>query len=738
MTTLPQDLTSWLVSLFVSVIDSLRFPTLSQRQEDVKQAHPGTFRWIYENKSSNRIAQSSKYPACNFYEWLQNGSGIYWISGKAGSGKSTLMKHLYRNEKTISILNAWAGERQLHTAIHFFWNIGTGMQKSQLGLLQTLLCNILDKDPALILKIWPYDSQEWPPDRNWTLNKLLDIFKRLSADPAMRHAFCFFIDGLDEYEGDHNDIIELVNVLAESKAIKICISSRPWIVFNAAYGEHNTWKLRLQEFNKSDIRRFASESLAQGASFSKFDDTSIEWAEFVDEIVDRADGVFLWAYLVVRSLRRGITNLDTMTELQGRLRDIPTELEAYFQRILDAVDKVYHKQAARLYQIFTASLTGRLDVLDLWWFDKQTSEFGVDTPVPDFDSVTAEACRRIKTRVLARCQDLIEFTSNHTAQFLHRTVKDFLETKDVQMTLKARAGHRFDADRYLVIASLIRFKMVNPLQSNAQYAPKTPTFAKKLLNGPQKEDKPAKAPTMDRPTLENSPTAKTFLDAIWYHARRMESREQPHYTLLLDLDKYISLLCSADKTHPFDPDSYTKGLVRVHRPGWLADEAAMHGVQEFLAQLNSALHSPPPQAPLTSTSTSPSPSIPPPSPSLSPLYTALEHMHSPHRHSQLRHLLTLGADPNERMGESTVWKSYVASERRAWCARDWNKSTLAQDTPAETDEVVQLMLAHGADPGVLEETSRVVRKSPLDASGSGFVRVVGMLQWPGAWLWRGG
>lgn len=28
-------------------------------------------------------------------EWLESGSGVYWISGKAGSGKSTLMKHLF-------------------------------------------------------------------------------------------------------------------------------------------------------------------------------------------------------------------------------------------------------------------------------------------------------------------------------------------------------------------------------------------------------------------------------------------------------------------------------------------------------------------------------------------------------------------------------------------------------------------------------------------------------------------
>lgn len=45
------------------------------------------------------------------------------------------------------------------------------------------------------------------------------------ANTALR--FCFFIDGLDEYDGDHEDVIQLLHDLARGKNVKICASSRP-------------------------------------------------------------------------------------------------------------------------------------------------------------------------------------------------------------------------------------------------------------------------------------------------------------------------------------------------------------------------------------------------------------------------------------------------------------------------------------------------------------------------------
>jgi hypothetical protein len=42
--------------------------------------------------------------------WLAEGNGIFHISGKLGSGKSTLMKYLCDSDRTVNLLKQWAGK----------------------------------------------------------------------------------------------------------------------------------------------------------------------------------------------------------------------------------------------------------------------------------------------------------------------------------------------------------------------------------------------------------------------------------------------------------------------------------------------------------------------------------------------------------------------------------------------------------------------------------------------------
>ena len=53
------------------------------------------------------------------------------------------MKYLRDEQKPERCLQLWAGSSRLATAGFFFWISGTEMQKSQCGLLQQLLFEIL-------------------------------------------------------------------------------------------------------------------------------------------------------------------------------------------------------------------------------------------------------------------------------------------------------------------------------------------------------------------------------------------------------------------------------------------------------------------------------------------------------------------------------------------------------------------------------------------------------------------
>jgi hypothetical protein len=68
--------------------------------------------------------------------------------------------------------------------------------------------------------------------------------------------------------------------------------------------------------------------------------------DLIQDIVDRAQGVFLWVRLVVRLLRDSIINDDPVSILHERLRAIPSNLEELFELILDSVDNIYRSRMA--------------------------------------------------------------------------------------------------------------------------------------------------------------------------------------------------------------------------------------------------------------------------------------------------------------------------------------------------------------------------------------------------------
>ena len=69
-----------------------------------------------------------------FSNWLRcfkdGQKGRYWISGKIGSGKSTLMRYLDINIDQTEHIAAWAEEVRVLKAQYFCWNpAASGLQK---------------------------------------------------------------------------------------------------------------------------------------------------------------------------------------------------------------------------------------------------------------------------------------------------------------------------------------------------------------------------------------------------------------------------------------------------------------------------------------------------------------------------------------------------------------------------------------------------------------------------------
>jgi hypothetical protein len=114
--------------------EMLYFDTMDDRYAHIDEAYKSTFEWIYKHSDQPHSSGPN-----NFIKWLEIGKGVYWVEGKAGSGKSTLMKFIYQDSRTREALECWANGQSLIIASVFFWSPGSPLQKSQIGLLRSLI-----------------------------------------------------------------------------------------------------------------------------------------------------------------------------------------------------------------------------------------------------------------------------------------------------------------------------------------------------------------------------------------------------------------------------------------------------------------------------------------------------------------------------------------------------------------------------------------------------------------------
>lgn len=371
-----------------------------------------------------------------------------------GSGKSTLMKFLENHREMSRILHGWADGGRLVKASFYFWNAGTQMQKSIEGLLQSLLHTIFSHRPELIAVLCPdrITSTDRQTHDTWSLVELKSVFAKLVLQQDESTKFYFHIDGLDEYEGDPNEVIEIVESLAQQSTYKVCVSSRPWNQFEDSFGRSANKCLQLHLFTKEDIACFASECLQSHRT--KFEDHNVQdqYAGLVNEISKRAQGVFLWVRLVVHSLREGQFNSDPVSILRKRLDEIPTDLEKFFQQILESVHQVYGERMARTFLTALAS-PEPLKIIHYSFLDEDDPYLGWTTnfePI-DQDQINTRISRT-RWRLNGRYKGLLEPDSNEDSynvrvDFLHRTLRDFLLNSRVEKYLKARAPKDFDPTR---------------------------------------------------------------------------------------------------------------------------------------------------------------------------------------------------------------------------------------------------------------------------------------------------
>ena len=356
--------------------------------------------------------------------WLEHGQGIYWINGKAGSGKSTLMSYIVQQPQTMEYLKAWSKtgikERELCIPNFFFWSAGTQMQKSTLGLLRSLIYQVVKQYPDLVSLLTEFDtstkihhdSHHYPA---WTERRLTDTLKRILKDKQSTCCFCFFVDGLDEFSGDENVLIDLIKGLANKPDIKICVSSRPLRSYQNAF--KFSPKLQLQDLTESDIRKYILDKLPTALNTLEKVGNPLWTPSVTDKIIEKARGVFLWVSLAVKDQIAGIDNEDTPSQLQERLERLPPEIEDVYAYMLNRIDKIHRQEAAAYLRIALGHLEKQrvfygelsLFVFALMTFPKLDDLFQLPPELRISEII--RHCQWTKERISTTCVGLLEIHS---------------------------------------------------------------------------------------------------------------------------------------------------------------------------------------------------------------------------------------------------------------------------------------------------------------------------------------
>ncbi|EWC45662.1 hypothetical protein DRE_05223 [Drechslerella stenobrocha 248] len=379
-------------------LQSLCYPDIDTRFHNIAEPHQNTCDWLFETEQFKRWKNR---------ENIQDYNGVLWIKGKPGAGKSTLMKHalLHCEEELID-----------HTIASYFFNARSASQleKTSLGMLRSLLYQVLDRDQAAFSRFIPrfLDKQrKHGKSWEWSPGELQSSLLELARCQSKR--ITLFVDALDECdEQEVRNVVAFLEkmgsvAISSGAVLNICLSSRHY----PTIGMRKMLELVVdgQPGHTEDIAIYISESL-------RLSDKDIE-----EEIYEKAEGIFMWVVLVTAMLNNAFDD-GRIQAVREKLREIPRDLNEVFSILLQKDNEhinetvcmlqwvlfsIEHLTPRGLYHAVQAA--GRSEGLEKW----------------DPSTATDQIIRRYITTV---SRGLVEISqgSGQIAQFIHQTVIDFL------------------------------------------------------------------------------------------------------------------------------------------------------------------------------------------------------------------------------------------------------------------------------------------------------------------------
>jgi ankyrin repeat protein len=361
-------------------------------------------------------------------------TGLFWIKGDPGAGKSVLMKHSVKRMRERNPDNV--------VVSFFFHGQGTPMQKTLLGLYRALLSSMLERFPHHIAQLAAkfaekekrhgrFTERRW----EWAEKELEELLTIILLEGSYCQSVVIFIDALDECgEGPAKSLLQYFKDLmyqAEGghASFKVCLSSRHYPILAL----DSIPSVQVEERNSQDIRRYIQGKLKDVRPKSKRE-------QIEGEILSKSNGGFQWAFLVTKIIvDKNLIGINA-EKLLEELDSCPQSLGETYKAILNSVPATDQHQMAKIFQWvrFAERPLSAQELRDALAADQDMSHRtiselrayeGWSDSLADFERHVKHISRgliRFQSREIWEQYDPNGEDSDREAQLIHQSVADFL------------------------------------------------------------------------------------------------------------------------------------------------------------------------------------------------------------------------------------------------------------------------------------------------------------------------
>ncbi|KAK0662486.1 alpha beta-hydrolase [Cercophora samala] len=464
-----------------SLGESAKFATL--RKDSIKVKYANTAEWIWTATATTEAENGIMHPNSDLKSWLSESQdqNLFWITGRPGSGKSTIMRYVLDNKRTKQYLS---GSEQLMGGNNtvrlgqsewliiglFITDRGAQEQRQWFPMMQGILYQLLQSQPSLIPSVMPMaetvhrhaqgKGASGEVTYNWTystVEKMLEYCKSQTRHPVKA---LIMLDGLDELQkqDDARQAVSFFRSLVarqdtSQNTFKVCVASRSENLFLDLF--RGVQRVHIHEHTQQDIRDYTWDRLRENPRFSNQDEVKArkQLDPVVELICKNARGVFLWVFSIISLVDQSLADGDTMDEVYDTLARQPTEMNELYRYMLRRITEPRLRQKA--YLMLETVLRSRnpptLQGLFLIVKVAESNLLGNRTPwtsnsLPSIDDFLDPV--RMQSQLLASCRCFLEIVrpegeilhgkyenrdgtravdpASATVQLLHRTARDFL------------------------------------------------------------------------------------------------------------------------------------------------------------------------------------------------------------------------------------------------------------------------------------------------------------------------